>query len=298
MNDNTAHVTPRISLYDIVVLTIRRWWIGVICVGIGVSLAAWMAFNSPFIYRAEAVLMLAQAADQGDSRLPDQLGGLAALAGVSLRGSGDRKAEALATLQSRTLTDSFVRDRNLLPVLFASRWDDQRKEWKPNVKAPTVWDANELISRNIRKVMEDRKTGLVTVAMEWTDPKLAAEWTIDLVERTNRSLQEAAYARANRNIEFLRKQLEQTNIIEVRQALNKLMESELKTSMLAQRSDDYAFKFLDRPVVPEYKVRPRRLLILVLGFTAGIFAWILALVASEIFVGLLKEHRRARMSAT
>jgi uncharacterized protein involved in exopolysaccharide biosynthesis len=285
--------TGRLTLYDLILLATRKPWLGVFCVLGGVGIAAWVAFTSKPIYRAEAVVMLAQPTDQSESRLPDQIGGLAALAGLTFGGAGDRKAEALATLQSRVLTESFVQDNNLLPVLFASRWDPERNEWRANAKAPTLWDANKLISTSVRKVLEDRKTGLITVAVEWTDPKLAAEWTAELVERTNKLLQQSAYGRATRNIAYLRKQLEETNIVEVRQALNNLMESELKTSMLAQRSEDYAFKVLDRAVVPQEKVRPRRALLLALGLTGGIFAWVFALIGWGAIILLLEEHRRS-----
>jgi uncharacterized protein involved in exopolysaccharide biosynthesis len=293
MTELTTGVPDRLAFYDVALLAIRKWYIAALCVGASIGVALWIALTSVPVYRAEAVLALAEIGDQGESSIPGQLGGLAALAGVSIRGANDRKTEALATMESRMLTDSFVRDRNLLPILFASRWDAVRNTWKAGVKVPTLWDANKLIDDDVRRVLEDRKTGLVTLSMEWKDPKLAAEWVTDLVERTNKALQQSAYERANRNIAFLKRQLEETNVIEVRQALNKLLESELKNSMLAQRSEDYAFKVLDPPVVPEEKAWPRRALILALGLTVGIFIWAIALTLSEIGSHLLAEHRRA-----
>jgi len=284
------------TFYKIVMIIVRRWWLGPVCVVVGVLVASWVAYTSEWVYRAEAVLAISETSRESQSRLPDQLGGLAALAGVSLRGAGDRKSEAIATLQSRTLTDSFVTEKNLLPVLFASRRDVVGNRWKPGVKVPTLWDANKLIAGQVRKVAEDRKTGLITLAVEWTDPKLAAEWAADLVERTNRFLQQAAYEGSDRNIAFLKKQLEQTNIVEVRRALNNILESELKTSMLAQRSEDYVFKVLDRAVVPEERVRPRRALILALGLAGGVFMWAMMLTIAQMGLHLRDEHRRQSAS--
>jgi uncharacterized protein involved in exopolysaccharide biosynthesis len=292
MTDNVSTNVGKVKFYDVVMVAARRLWAGVICIGIGLIIAGWMAYTTKPVYRAEAVVALSDGGGQAESRLPDQLGGLAALAGVALRGAGDRKSEALATLQSRALTESFVQEKNLLPVLFASRWDSAKNAWKEGVKVPTLWDANKLVSRNVRKVVEDRKTGLIIVAMEWTDPQLAADWTADMIDRTNRLLQVAAHERADRNIAFLKRQLEQTNVVEVRQALNKLMESELKTSMLAQRSEDYVFKVLDRAVVPQDRVRPRRTLILALGIVGGVFGWALFVTMAEMIRHLREEHRR------
>jgi uncharacterized protein involved in exopolysaccharide biosynthesis len=62
--------------------------------------------------------------------------------------------------------------------------------------------------------------------------------------------------------------------------------------MLAQRSEDYAFKVLDPVVVPEQPVRPRRKLLLALGVAAGLFLWAVGLVLAQVVSSLLEEHRR------
>lgn len=281
-----------ISFYDIVLLAVRKWWVGVLCVGVASAAALWIGFTSERVYRAESVLILANSAGQPSGGLSEQLGGLAALAGLSLQGATERKAEAMAILQSRRLIDWFVQEKNLLPVLFSSHWDAGRQTWKDNVSAPTLWDAYELVSNSVIKVVEDRKSGLITLGVEWKDPKLAAEWNRELVERTNKLLQQSDHTSATRNIAFLKRQLQDTDIVGVRQALNNLMESELKTSMLAQRSEDYAFKVLDPVVVPEQPVRPRRKLLLALGVAAGLFLWAVGLVLAQVVSSLLQEHRR------
>ncbi len=293
----TQSIPNSVGLYELAELGIRRWWIGAVSMLASLAIASWVAFTSVPTYRAEAVLMLAQPADQADSRLPDQLGGLAALAGLSLRGAGDRKAEALATLQSRLLSDEFVRDKNLLPVLFDQRWDSSQQRWNETAKVPTLWDARKLIANKILKVLEDRKTGLITLAVEWKDPELAAEWAKELVARTNRMLQEASYRRSNRNIEFLKKQLGETEILGVRDALNKIMESELKTSMLAQRSEDYVLRMVDPPVPPEERIWPRRTLIMLLGMISGLFIWFATLLLWKfVAVGVTAVRHRPKQT--
>ncbi len=280
------------NVYDVVMLAMRTWWIGLLCIGLGTSLAAWFAFTANAVYRAESKLSFAQSADQKGVGLSEQLGGLAALAGFSLQGASDHKAEALAILRSRRLADSLVRDKNLLPVLFAAQWDPARQNWKEGVKIPTLWDAYETLSDDVIKLVEDKKTGLITLAVQWTDPMVAVEWNRDLIERANKLLQESAYSISTRNIAFIKRQLQETDVVGVRQALNNLLESELKNSMLAQRSEDYAFKVLDPAVVPESRVWPRRGLMIALGFTAGLFAWVIVLASVQIAAGLREEHQR------
>lgn len=217
------------------------------------------------------------------SGLSGQLGGLASLTGISLGGENDRKNEAVATIKSRTLTNAFVSDNDLLPVLFSQQWDPKTKDWREAVsKAPTLWDAYKKIDR-IRRLDEDKKTGLLKLTVEWTDAELAAQWATDLIKRTNQHLRAQAIERADRNIGFLRRQLNETSVIEMRQALYRLIESELKTAMLAQGSEEYAFRVIDPAVVPEEKIWPKRMLLVILGILSGLFLGVFsALVAATL----------------
>ena len=48
-----------------------------------------------------------------------------------------------------------------------------------------------------------------------------------------------------------------------------LIEEQTKTLMLAEVKDEYAFKVIDPPVVPEEKVGPKRALICILSILLG-----------------------------
>lgn len=235
--------------------------------------AAAVAFLSKPIYSAEILLIPVETNDGSGATagIAGQLGGLASLAGISLGSGDDRKAEAMATLTSRALVDAFVTENQLLPVLFASKWDEQAKTWKADAgKIPTLWDANKAFKK-LRRVDEDKKTGLLTLKIQWNDPELAARWATDIVRRTNQRLRSQAIDRANRNIGYLQRQISQTSIVEVKQSLYRLIESELKTSMLAESSEDYAFRVIDPAVAPQEKIWPKRSLLLIVGLIGGLF---------------------------
>jgi uncharacterized protein involved in exopolysaccharide biosynthesis len=208
------------------------------------------------------------------SALASQFEGLSALAGLSLRTGSNKKEEALATLQSRALTEAFIKENNLLPLLFRKAWDVDGKKWKvaDPAKAPTLWDGEELFRKSVRQVTEIKKTGLVRLAIEWSDPQLAQQWANELVDRTNDMLRQRAIERSSRNIQFLEGQIAKRNEIEVRQAIYRLLENEMKMAMLAQGSSEFAFKVIDPAVVPQRRVRPRRTMIVVLGAMAGLTA--------------------------
>ena len=272
-----------VTIQDVLHLLRLRYRMICACMLLGLLAGGAIALLSPEIYRAE-VLLSPVSQDTGGGALAGlsgSLGGLASLAGVTLGETNNRSVEALATLQSRALTDAFVSDKNLLPVLFPQKWDSARKAWKvsDSKRTPTLWDANELFSTKIRRVVEDKKTGLITLAIDWTDPSVAAEWVTELVARTNSSLRARAIQRSERNVAYLQDELNRTSIVELRQAIFHLVEREIQQSMLAKTSSDYAFKVIDPAVVPKKKIRPKRLLITAAAlFVSLLISVILALI--------------------
>lgn len=206
-------------------------------------------------YKASVVFSVAEDqlnAMSGLTGMISQLGPLATLAAGSLMGNTDQKSEAVAVLQSRALTNAFVQENDLLPVLFADRWDPVAKKWivdRPE-DVPTLWKANEAFKK-IRSVVQDNKTGLLTLSITWTDPQLAAKWANELVERANRHMQQRAIADSRRNLKYLNEQATQADSVELRNAIYKLIEREIQQVMLAQGNSEYALRIIDPAVPPE-----------------------------------------------
>lgn len=233
----------------------------------------------------EAEVVLSPVSDDGSSGLSSvtaQLGGLASLAGVSI-GGDTSGAEALATLSSRVLVEEYIRSQNLLPVLYADDWDAERKNWNEDVELPpTLWFATRKFLKDVVSVQADKKTGLVTLKVEWEDPELTAQWANDLVKLTNERLRGQAIAASAKNIAYLYEQLEKTSVVEIRESIYRLLESETKKVMLAQGSEEYAFKVVDPAMVPEKKAKPKRALIAAIGtFMGFMLAALYALVAPK-----------------
>jgi len=268
------------------VLMHRRWWILAASV-VSAAFGVFVALTSIPIYRAEILLApIKQPSGIGGMQaLSSQLGGLASLVGVSLGGSDD--ATSIATLKSHVVTRQFIADEKLLPVLYADKWDAEHQQWKISdpKRIPTLWTADEMFSKQVRKIIEDRKTGMVTLSIEWKDPKLAAQWAQDLVVRTNTLLRTQAIDNARKNIAFLQKQVELTDIIEVRQSMNRLLEEQWKQLMLAQGDSEYALKTVDPAVVPEGKINlPKRLVVIAWSLAGFLLSCIAVLAQSLVWV--------------
>jgi len=242
------------------------------------ALAAVLAFVMTPVYRSTALLVPVsqEQESQGLSAIAGQFGGLAQLAGLNLSGGGSSsKDEAIALLKSRGFTERFIQSENLLPILFDGEWDAEEEKWKSDdpEEIPTLNDGYRLFDSKIRQVTEDRKTSLVTLTIDWKDRELAARWTQLLVERINQSMRERAVEESQRSLNYLNQELLKTEAAEVRQAIYRLIENQIKTIMWANVRDQYSFRVLDPPAVADKDdpARPRRALMIVVGFLVGGF---------------------------
>jgi uncharacterized protein involved in exopolysaccharide biosynthesis len=242
-------------------------------------LAVAIAYALPVKYRAETLLKPVQT----DTSMLNQLGlagGLASLAGLRLP-VDDRSAEARALLESKEFTMEFVRNEGLLPVLFADEWDAAAGRWRTNdpKRIPTELDAYRVLRDDVRTVSQDPQSGMVLLAIEWTDAELAASWANKMVELLNEKMRADALARSKRNLDFLREEYEKTTVAPLREAIARLMENELQTSMLSSVERDYAFRVVDPAIVPNRRVSPNRLLITASGLVLGLVLGTLIAIA-------------------
>ena len=258
-----------------------KWIIAATALAFAVAAGAIASFL-PKKYTAVATISpVSNKSGRSEGRLgsiASQLGGFASLAGLSL-GADDDKAETIAVLQSDILTQQYLEKNDLLPVLYEDKWDAANKRWLVSdpKKIPTVWEANQFFKKRIRTVVEDRKSGLVTLKIVWTDPVLAARWANDMIKITNEYLRTKAIDESERHIKYLNEQASRTDILQVRTAIYAVLESEIRNVMLARGTEEYALRVIDPAFVPERKTSPSRLQWTAAGFAGGLFLSVLGL---------------------
>jgi len=248
----------------------KRWFmIGIICVA--AILASGYALTLPNIYSASVVITpVGEESSKGPSL--GGLGGLASMAGISLGGGGGDIKVNLAVLNSREFLWAFVKENTLKPVLFADAWDAEAKTWRE--EEPSQWNVYRKIS-HMTSASEDKKSGLITVAVAWTDPDLAAKWANNLVARLNAHLRREALDRSKKTLGYLNEELARVKVADMRQALFELIAQEQKKAMLASTQKEYAFRVLDKAVAPDMKSKPKRSRIVILAaLLAGFFTTI------------------------
>jgi uncharacterized protein involved in exopolysaccharide biosynthesis len=264
------HATRGTDLMVTLRLMWRQRWTVLFVASIVTGGAIAYALSAQKWYRSSVLL-----APVESSALPVGLGSLAniaSLAGLNL--SAPSTAESLATLKSRDLKARFIQESNLLTVLFADKWDAEAKRWKTREnKSPDLRDAVKFFAERVMSVSEDRRTGLVTVSVEWKDPQLASDWASAVVARANEQLRARALREAQTNIDNLTRQLAENRVVGVQQSVGRVLESEVQKLMMASGADEFAFRTIDPATTPKLKVRPQRTLIcafaLVLGTILG-----------------------------
>jgi uncharacterized protein involved in exopolysaccharide biosynthesis len=230
-----------------------------------------LAFILKPMYRSEVVVSPADTSSGLGGDLGG-LGGLASLAGINIGGAGGKKSdEALAYLRSRLFTAEFIQRHGLMPIIYAKKWDAARNQWRDPEDPPTIADGVDRFSKKIRQITEDKRTGIVTIAVIWSDRFAAAEWANLLVAEADKALRERAIAEQNRSLDYLKAEAAQTSTVEIGNAISKLTETELKNAMVARTRDAYAFKVVDPAVPADRKDHdsPNKPLIVVMGAILG-----------------------------
>jgi len=247
------------------------------------------ALSVPNQYKATALLAPAQSDGGGLSGALGQLGGLASLAGVSLGGNESGEAQiAQEIMKSWSYIEGFIAGNNIAVEVYAAEgwskgsntlqinndaYDVGANKWLVEdesgaIGAPSSWQLFESFSEML-SVSEDKKSGLVSVSIEYYSPQIAKQWVDMYVESINRFMQQRQVDKVTRNINYLQEQIEKTAIAEMQEVFYTIIEEQTKNKMLAEASPDYVFVAVGPSMVPELKSQPKRALICILGTLLG-----------------------------
>jgi len=247
------------------------------------------ALSVPNQYKATALLAPAQSGGGGLSGALGQLGGLASLAGVSIGGGEGSEAQiAQEIMKSWNFIEAFIADNDLAVELFAAEgwrkgsnelkinddvYDSQNKQWLLEnesgvVGPPSSWNLFKTFSERLA-VSEDKKSGLVSVSIEYYSPQIAKQWLDMYVSAVNAHMQQRKVDKVTNNINYLQAQIEKTSIAEMREVFYTIIEEQTKNKMVAEASPEYAFVAVSPSMVPEEKSQPKRALICILGTLLG-----------------------------
>lgn len=290
---------------------ILRWIIKDIwkIIGLGVIfsvVAVVYALSLPNEY-SSSVVTASNMAEGKRSAALGNLGGLASLAGVNIGGSSETYSPEVLQkmLTSTSILSSFAKKNDLVPEVMAIEgyslqeraftyntdiFNPETRTWHrkvayPASSTPSDSEIAHALRRNL-SVTYDRATKLITVGYTSLSPEFSQELVTKLVAHLNNVVREKEVVSANNTIDYIEQTLVKTSSIEVKTALQSILEEQYKTSTLAQTRPDYALMTVEPAALPFEKSGPSRAVIclmIVVGGVGGsvLLLWTVRILRSE-----------------
>jgi uncharacterized protein involved in exopolysaccharide biosynthesis len=243
------------------VIRINLWKIVLLSLIVGFSTAIWLFMKSN-LYQASAILTpMAE-----DSKSNIALGALASF-GIPV-GSSSKLEELEALFRSDDLTVRVFRKHNLWPIVFGKYfdptteklkicWTDRLLFGRGKTEVPSDWDAIRAAEKSF-KVSTNKKMGTFFIAFETLNPSGAADIVRYYLDEAKSRLQEEALERATRNKRFLEEQIGKSMDPLSRERMYAVYGQEVEREMMARNREQFGFKIIDAPRVPDRKSRPER----------------------------------------
>jgi uncharacterized protein involved in exopolysaccharide biosynthesis len=276
------HVEAGIFLYWRIIKK-RRKFIGIFISAV-VILTMIVSFSLPNIYGASAIIVPVSSKDTGSSgiaaSLLQQVGGLP---GISAPESAS-STEIVTLLKSNILREKVITNNDLMPALFPDKWDNKNKKWRaegltlnPFIKSnpankgriPNTWDGLRKLDKTVT-VMSNIKDKTIVISAESENPALAAQIVGYFLSALNEHMSSEAKRVAMTNRKYLEEQLLQTADPFIRQKIYNMIAQQIETSMMAEVKENFAFKIIDPPKVPDKKIKPQRFLMVMISLVASL----------------------------
>lgn len=265
-----------INLLDLLIVLLKHKFLIIGVVFVAAIGSVIYALSLPNIYRSEATI-IARAEEK--TAMPSAfaaLGGLGGIAGEMLGlGGGGSLAKFETVLNSRTFATKIYKEHRdeILPVLYEDAWDAETKEWHGDVeKPPTIQDITKAISEMLI-VKADKKTGILTVQVEHTDPAYAKKMVDYYLTELSDSLRGETLRDAAENQKFLNEQIEKVSDVLLKEKIYVLLAKEIEKETFARAQNPYSFQILDPPIIPDLdkRAKPKRSMICMLSVIVAFF---------------------------
>jgi uncharacterized protein involved in exopolysaccharide biosynthesis len=222
------------------------------------------------IYRSEATLSLRENEKNGPSL--GALGGLGGMVASQLGIGGGGSLEKIeAILNSRDLSVRIIKKYDLMPILFAGKWNAEKETWLSE-KQPTLQDGLRKI-KALLSVKTDLKKSLITVSIDHGHPETAEKFVNFYLTELSTSLREKVLQDATENMRFFKEQLERIPDPLLKEKIYALLAKEIEKETFAKAQKYYGFLVLDPPIVPDMdkNISPKRSSICTLSVLVAFF---------------------------
>ena len=254
-------------------------------------------------YTSESILNIR---DSKDSSMVNNSFGLSSMIGLNLFGETNSSAsEIIELIQSREFVKRLIRFEDVLPSLLAIEsydssskkltfdsdvYDSITKKWVRNVNQnqpskPSYLEAHRAYSEML-DVSVDKVSGLISLKFEHVSPIFAQKILSLIIREANNFNREMDIKNTNLALSHFEKELSKTSLLEMKESINQLIETQLETRMMASIYDDYILVSIEPPFVPDRRSKPSRSFIVIFSTLIGGLMSLLYVVIRHYFLEL------------
>jgi capsule polysaccharide export protein KpsE/RkpR len=170
-------------------------------------------------------------------------------------------------------------DEFMKKLLIGTKFVDRNsKEW---LIKPSIEKAYKIFYKKHFSTFKDRKTGFIYLHGEHGVPSIAQEILKEVLSKLNEYIRSKDVKEAHAALKYIEGKIASANTLDVKKVLASLAEGELQVIALSEASDDFVFKIIQSPFLPETKDRPHRSRMVLAGGLVGfIISFILVLLAN------------------
>jgi uncharacterized protein involved in exopolysaccharide biosynthesis len=255
----------------------KEWWkIALFSLAVGIVTLLVM-LRTPNIYQATAVIT----PEKDERRQNPSLGALASM-GIDV-GAPSRVEDLETLFKSNDLAARVFKKYNPWPILLGDKYDPAtggikataKDSFSGGEKKPKPlgdWDAIRAVRGRLR-VSVVKKANTISVVFESPSAEGSASMVQYFLDEAKSRLQEETLDRAIKNKKFIEEQIGRTVDALTRDRLYALYGQEVEREMMARNRDQFGFRVIDSPRVPDQKYKPQRIrsaiLAVILAFFVG-----------------------------
>jgi len=261
-----------INLLDLAKVVLKHKGLIVRVVLVVVLGTAIVSLIMPKVYESKAVIVPVMPVEE-------QGGGMSAVAaqfGITTPQSSNL-SEIVSLLKSDILMQKVMERGKFYNVLF------EKDDLKGKSENEKTWEGIRILKEEILTVKENKKDNIVTVSAEYKDPVVAQNIASATLSELTEYMTGEAKRVAEANRAYLESQINNTADPFIRTNVYGLIARQIQTAMLAEAKENYAFKVIDPPRVPDKKIKPKRTQMVVVAFVVSLFLGIFLAFAREHF---------------
>jgi len=222
------------------------------------------------IYESKAVIMPVSAS----AKEPGLSAMLAVQFGIAPPAS-PAASEIVNLLKSNIIREKIINRYNLMPLLL------EKKNLKDKTQNEILWEAMRTLEK-MMMIKYVQKDNIIELSVQYKNPEKAADMVNYTLKELNEYMCSEAKRVADTNRRYLESQVDKVSDPYVKAKIYGLIAQQIETSMLAEAKENFAFKVLDPPKVPDKRVKPKRTQMVLISFVVALFA--------SVFMAFFKEY--------